>query len=335
MLPGITGLVRLALAVGAALATALPAPGAAAPARQCAQMDDVHVVLMWKANVEFGGLWIAQEKGWFAEQCINLTYTEWGPGVDPVQLVAAGKAQFGFQDGAGVIVGRANARAPIKAVLAETQDPPFALMTLADGPKTVEELKGKTIGYQAHELYLVEAMLAYAGLTVADVQLVPVEFDPSPLLNGQVDAFLAYVTNEPIALKLEKGIETNVIRAADYGYRFYGDVLFTTDDLIARNPELVRRFVTTARRGWIYALQNPDETAELVVQKYCPSCSLEHQKAEMRAFIPLATGKDGSFEVVGTMTEEQWQAGIDLLLKYKQIDEAPAAADLFTTEFLQ
>ena len=314
-----------------AAVVALPRPSAARPSAHAAGMTNVSIALNWIKNVEFAGIWVAQQKGWWRQAGLNVTGRAYDFSNDPDVLVGAGKATFGFQDGASVIIARAQG-IPIKAIYASAQQSPFAFITMpTSGIKTVRDFKGKRIGYQAHQKYVLEAMLNHEGLSLKDVQPVVVQFDPVVLLAGKVDAYLAFSTNEPIELALTKGLKVNQIPASRYGYNFYSDVLFTTDSVIKSNPALVRKVVSVMDRGWRYALAHPQETAKIVVPALDKQDTVEQQVGEMTAFGPLSSSSDAP---VGSMSAAKWAYGIDLLRKYKQISKSVPTGDVFTAQFL-
>lgn len=323
---------RLAVSVALlAAVVALPRPSSARTPAHAAGMINVSFALNWISNVEFAGIWVAQQKGWWRQAGLNVTARAYDFSNDPDVLVGAGKYTFGFQDGASVIIARAQG-VPIKAVYASAQQSPFAFITMpTSGIKTVHDFKGKRIGYQAHQKYVLEAMLNHEGLTLKDIQPVVVQFDPVVLLAGKVDAYLAYLTNEPIELSLTKGLKVNEIPASRYGYNFYSDVLFATDSTLKGNPGLARKVVGVMDRGWRYALAHPAEAARIVVPALDKQDTVAQQTGEMKAFIPLSSGSDAS---VGSMGAAKWQAGIDLLYKYKQISRKVSVSDVFTTAFL-
>jgi ABC-type nitrate/sulfonate/bicarbonate transport system substrate-binding protein len=175
-------------------------------------------------------------------------------------------------------------------------------------------------------------MLEDAGMTLKDVKPVVVQYDPTVLVAGKVDAYLAFITNEPIALAEAKTpIKVNLIPASDYGYDFYSDVLFTTDSLIKSNPSLVKKVVAIIDKGWRYAIAHPAEAAHIVVPRLDKSDTVMQQTQEMKALGALSAVKGAA---PGSMLETRWQNGINLLLKYKQIPAAIPVSSVFTTQFL-
>ena len=298
---------------------------------RAATMTNVSFSLNWIKNVEFGGLWVAQAKGWWAQAGLNVSTHAYDFNNDPVILVGAGKYTFGFQDGASIIIARSRG-IPVKAVWASGQQSPFAFITMPkSGITSVKDFKGKRIGYQAHEKYVLETMLNNVGLSINDVKPVVVGFDPTLLVAGKVDAYLAYLTNEPIELRLKDHINVNIIPASQYGYKFYNDVLFTTDSVIKSQPGLVRKVVSIMDRGWRYAIAHPEEVAHIVVPKLDTQDPVAQQVAEMKELAPMASAPGAA---IGSMTAARWQYGVNLLLKYKQITSAVPVSQVFTSQFM-
>lgn len=301
------------------------------PAARAVPTTKVTFALNWIKNVEFGGLWMAQKNGWWTQAGLDVSARGYDFTNDPVLLVGAGKYMFGFQDGASLVIARSHG-IPVKAIWASGQRSPFAFITMPkSGIKTVKDFKGKRIGYQAHELYVLQTMLNHEGMTLADVKPVVVQFDPTVLVAGKVDAYLAYLTNEPIELKLKYNLDVNIIKASDYGYDFYSDVLFTTDSMIKTQPDLVKKVVSVMHRGWLYAIAHPQEVASYVVPKLDSQDSVKQQTQEMQELAPMASSAGAA---VGSMTQPRWENGIGLLLKYKQIKATIPTASVFTTSFL-
>jgi ABC-type nitrate/sulfonate/bicarbonate transport system substrate-binding protein len=302
---------------------------------------NVSFILNWLPNVEFAGLWVAQEKGWWKQAGINMKFKGWAPGVAPeTDVPAQGGNTFGFQSGAAIAIA-ASKGVPIRALYSDTQKSVFGLTVLkSSGITSLSQLKGKRIGYQSHEFYVPSTMLSCTpkpALSDSDWKPVQVGFDTSQLTGGQVDAYLTFVTNEPIALKLQ-GVATRTFRAADYCFHFYDDVMFTTTKLISSNPALVRKVTRVVARGFQWAHSHPQQAARLTVRTYFPAtkgtsakANLTQQIDELQAFTPFSrTGKN---RFAGTMNTSQWQQSINTLFKYHEITKKPNAATIYTNQF--
>lgn len=305
---------------------------------------NVYFILNWLPNVEFAGLWVAQEKGWWQRAGINMSFKGWAPGVFPeTDVPNRGGNTFGFQSGAAIAIA-ASKGVPIRALYSDTQKSVFGLTVLkSSGITSLKQLKGKRIGYQSQEFYVPSTMMSCRpnpGLSDSAWKPVQVGFDTSQLTSGQVDAYLTFVMNEPISLRLQ-GVKTTTFPAADYCFHFYDDVMFTTTNLISSNPSLVRTVTGIVARGFQWAHSHPQLAAKMTVARYFPASAagkgvaaktnLTQQTDELQAFTPYS--QTGAHQFAGTMNTHQWQLSINTLFKYHEISKKPNAATIYTNQF--
>lgn len=267
-----------AVAAAASLALAACASGDDAPA-EGEGLGDLTVQLSWIKNAEFAGEFMADSKGYYADAGFGEVTLNAGPGATE-NLVASGKADFGLTNAvtAGQVV--ANEDAPIKIVGTTFQKNPFTILSLKDGADiaTIEDLKGKKIGVQdGGNGLLFSALLAANGLTEDDVEIVPVQYDPQPLVNGEVDGFLAYVTNESIIVEAQGEEVTNLL-FADNGLPFVAESVIATDETIAERPEAVKAFLEAEIKGWTDACTDLEGGAKLAVDEYGADQDLDLEK---------------------------------------------------------
>jgi PAS domain S-box-containing protein len=134
------------------------------------------------------------------------------------------------------------------------------------------------------------AMLQSEGIDPKRVNILPQSWNLDDLIAGEVDAISAYATVEPAQL-LARGVAPATMRSLDYGIDFYGDILFTTEAEVAKNPERTAAFLRASRKGWDYALSHGDEIAGLimgmdgVVQRGLTRAMLVSEAVEMRPFV--------------------------------------------------
>jgi NitT/TauT family transport system substrate-binding protein len=301
-------------------------------------LTKVNFILNWLPNVQFAGLWAAQEKGWWKGAGIQMSFKPWASGVTPeTDVPEQGGNTFGFQSGAAIAIARSKG-VPIRSVYADVERSTFGLMVLANSSyHKLTDLKGKRIGYKSSEFYVPATMMACAGLSQSDWKPVEVSFDTSVLTQHQVDADPIFIVNEPIALRLQ-GVKTRVFPAADHCFHFYDIVMFTTDKLISSNPGLVRRVTQVVARGYTWAHQHPDLAAKLTVEHYFPAAkgtsaatNLKQQILESRAFGPFSKDPRGKFS--GLMTANYWKDSVKTLVKYGLIKSKPSVGSLFTNRF--
>src|SRR5947209_616216 len=333
------GVAIMLVLAGATVGTVRGNAFASTPAKPAKAMTKIHFYLNWLPNVEFSGLWVADHFGWWKQAGIDMTYTGWSQSVVPETDVPQHSGnQFGFQSGAALGIARAQGVKDV-ALYTDTQRSVFGLTVLSKSHITsLKQLKGKKIGYQPHEIYVPEAMLASVGLEPQrDYKLVPASIDISQLTSGAVDAYEVFLTNEPITLDMQ-GIKNYSFKAADYGFHFYDDVMFTTDGLAKSNPALVRKVTAIVARGFQWAHSQPVQAARITVAKYFPAgkgvgpqANLTQQKLESQQFVPFSKDSHGVFS--GSMTAAYWQDSLNTLLRYKLISHKPPVATLFTNSF--
>jgi len=276
-----------ALAVSALALTACSGSSTAAssgePAEGEAAGSDITVQLSWIKNEEFCGEYFAETEGFYEAAGISSVKLVPGPSTSTTEIIS-GTADFGLSDAvaAGTVI--ANEGAPLKIIGTTFQKNPFTILSLKDGAdiKTVDDLKGKKIGVQDSNMSLVLAFLAANGLTTDDLTIVPVQYDPAPLTNGEVDGFTAYLTNESIIVENE-GYEVTNLPLADNGLPFPAETIITTDEMIENNPELVKAFLKAEIQGWSAAINDPEECARLAYEDFGADLDLEPENSIMGA----------------------------------------------------
>ncbi len=242
------------------------------------------VQLSWIKNAEFAGEFFADSKGYYKDAGFSSVKLNAGPGATE-NLVASGKADFGLSN--AVTVGQvvAKEKAPLKIIGTTYQKNPFTILSLKDGANitTPQDMIGKKIGVQAggNEI-LFEAMLKANGIDKSKVKIVPVEYDPAPLVNKEVDGFVAYLTNESI-LVASQGHAVANLPFADNGLPFVAESIIATDDTIKNKPDLVTAFLKAEIQGWKDACADPAGGAKLAADTYGKDLKLDLAKETKQA----------------------------------------------------
>ncbi len=301
--------------------------GASSPALSPAAPDKITFMAGFKpqANLPFVGAYVAQEKGFFAEQNLEVEIQHVNTPGDNFKFLGLGQVQFSTGDAATVIE-RAGDDPPlgIVAIALIGQQGQQGFAVLADsGIETPADWAGRRAGYKGTQPtpdFL--AILNANGIDPGDVTTVRIGFSPQLLTEGEVDIFPLFLSNEPDTLR-NLGYGVTVVEAADFGAPTLGLTYVTTQDYLSENPDITLRFLKAALRGIEFARENPDEAIDIVLQ-FAPQEDRDHMRfmmdTEARAALVGPAYQDG----VGWMTTEQWQALHDYMVEFGGI---PAPLD--------
>ena len=288
-----------------------------------------------QASLPFVGVYIAQEKGFFAEEALAVDIQHTSGKGEHLQLLVAGTVDVTTQDAAVLLKRRATPGLPLVSIALIGQRGQQAFVALKDsGMQTPQDWAGHTIGYKGTPPPDLLAMLDVAGLTEADVELVNVGFDPRVLTEGMVDVYPVYNSNEPYLLR-SWGYELVQWEAADYDIPTLGLTYVTTPDKIAQDPERIERFLRAALRGIAYAEEHVDEAVDIVLKYTGPETDPDHMRFMLETELADAHSPLTDEHGIGWQTEEQWQALSDSLLQYGVLAGPVKAEQAFTNQFLE
>jgi ABC-type nitrate/sulfonate/bicarbonate transport system substrate-binding protein len=288
----------------------------------------------WIANVENAGEFVAAEKGYYTDAGVDLELVPGGPGISVEPLVVAGTALVGLSQPDNVARAREQG-AKLKVVATTFQRNPAAVMSLASNPiPTPQDLVGKKLGIQQSGVPIYDAFFASIDIDPKSIEYVPVQFDPAPLVSGEVDAFVSFQTNQPIQLATQ-GIETVTFLLADYGFNLFTDSFIVSEDSLADEDKraTIVKILDATFRGWKDAIVDPEMAAQLVVEKYGKSLNLdlESQILTLKEQIPLIVTDETQQNGLGTMSDAAIQTNIETLAR-SGIEAT--AEELFDTSLL-
>jgi ABC-type nitrate/sulfonate/bicarbonate transport system substrate-binding protein len=241
------------------------------------------VQLSWILNEEWSGELIADTEGYYDEAGLASVQLVPGPSSGVPELLS-GTAKVSLTDALSVGAAVANEGAPLKILGATFQKNPFTIASLADGADitTPQDMIGKKIGVQDANRAVFEAFLTANDIDVAQVEIVPVQYDPAPLTTGEVDGLIAFVTSQSVTIELQ-GLEVTDLLFADNGLPFVGHVITATDDTIAADRDTLKAFLEAEIRGWTDAVADPAAGAQLAVDEYGADLGLEIESSTASA----------------------------------------------------
>ncbi len=281
--------------------------------------EKIVVQLKWINQFQFAGYYAALEKGFYKEAGLDVIL--WPNGyncsfVSPVDAVVSGDAQFGISN-SGLVLDYLNGK-PVVALAATLQHSAVSWLVLEkSGIRSIHDMVNKrlmTVFPLSESLELLEPFRS-EGIDPKKLHLTQTIFDLQPLIDGKIDAYDAYVTNEPFLLE-QKGIPYRIIDPRTYGIDFYGDVLFTSQAELQNNPERVEAFRKASMDGWRYAMAHPDEIIDLIVNKYAPQKNREHLRFEARAMWNLM---QPDIIEIGHMNPGRWLRIAEIMTEHNRI----------------
>ncbi|MDF2178143.1 ABC transporter substrate-binding protein [Aliiglaciecola sp. CAU 1673] len=278
--------------------------------------EKVVLQLKWFHQFQFAGFYAAKEKGFYKEAGFDVEIRERDINSSAAADVLAGKADFGVAD-SSLVLQRLNDKPLVIATTIFQTSPLVFISTSELNIKSPYDLVGKKVMFQRNvDDASLQALMVMFGIDENDYEYVPHNFDDWALTNGTADVMSAYLSNQPIKYRNRK-IDLNIIDPASYGIDFYGDLLFTTEARVRSDLAGVKRFVDATRRGWQYALENQQEMAELLVEKYTPKASVESVLKEARVTETIIRPK---LVAIGTVFEDRFAR---IAQTYKDLKMAP------------
>ncbi|MFT4285424.1 MAG: ABC transporter substrate-binding protein [Protaetiibacter sp.] len=311
-----------------------------------ASYGEISVQYSWIKNEEFAGEFYAYENGYYDEAGFSDVIGVSGPDTGVAKLLS-GTVQVALSDAASIGAAIAEQDAPLKIIAATFQKNPFTILSLKDGAdiQTPQDLVGKKIGVQDSNASVFAAILNANGISPDEVEVVPVDFDPTPLMNGDVDGFMAYLTNEALTVELA-GYEITNLPYADNGVPYVAETFSVTDQYLAENKELLKAFLIAEIKGWTDVFQNPTDDSVALIEKYYNQAAADNAEgleSVFGALDPVKTGKGLEAEKLLISTADTEANGLFTIsdeLKEQTIASLAAAGwevsieDLFDTTII-
>ena len=258
-----------------------------------AQAKTVRLSLSWISNVEYGGVWIAQEKGFFKDEGLEVKVIPGGPNAPPpLVTIASGAADIGYGTWLPFLdaVNRGNDFVLIAGTFPVS---PLGIISLPGKPilKAADIVGKKILAQGPNERTAIDATLALNNLP-KQWEFVPAGFSPEPLLAKAGDGYTAYGTNQAVTLE----VKMNMVRGKDFfftsfdsmGYRYYTNLVFVKRDWLAANRPIVLGYLKGLTRGWMENARDPAAAAKLVVEKYGADLGLDLKQQTRQNELQLA-----------------------------------------------
>ncbi len=291
-------------------------------------MKDATLVLDFIPGAVHAGIYEAKSKGYYEDNGINLKIIEPTSTADTLKLIDAGKADFGIADGIDMASQIEEGR-EAKAIMAILQRPPGGLITLEeDGIATPADLAGKTVGVTGvpSDNAILDTIMADAGSNSDEADVVTIGFNGVQSLEaGKVQAFTGFIPADGVQVEAD-GYKTKSFPLDENGGPSYpGLVAFSTESMIADDPDLMKGFVEATIKGYQDALADP-EAALTSLEDQTQGLDPELQKQVFDAYIPYF----GESDTYGQFKKEALES-LSTFLVDSDLASEPIAPDRYAT----
>lgn len=324
-------LTRIAAVVAAAVALGAT-PFAQA---QTKAQDKVSLRLNWYLGGLHTPFYYGKEKGYYADEGIDLTINEGRGSGNTVQVVAAGSDTFGLADSSSVVATAAKG-ADIKSVMSLLNTTGYSVISLTDAPiKTPQDLVGKKVAVTPGDPLgqLLQAVCKANNVDCGKVSMVQV--DPAAkvvaVLEKKTEGLLGGADDQYFLIKY-KGGNPVAMRYADFGANIVGMTILTSGDTIKKNPELVRRFVKATAKSWEEAKKNPGAAVDAAM-KAKPDLNRQSTLDQLMVDIDLMDSKNSKGKV-GLGAQADWDQTLAILKNYRDVQTDKPWTFFHTNEFL-
>lgn len=296
--------------------------------------DQVTFRLKWLIYSGFTPHFVALEKGYYDAQGLSVRIEPGGPGIDPLKLVVAGEADVGLASYDQILLARENGL-PLVAIGEDTTKSGVGFLSLStSGIKRPQDFIGRKVGIMpgTDKGTMYEAMMARLRVDRSRVEEIPVQFNLSVLLNGTVEVFPAFITNQPILARAQ-GFDVNVIDPADYGIVPGGNVFFTSEATLKTRRDVLLRFLRAELKAISDARDlNDGEAVDCVLKhnnQLQRTTEIDIWKATKTMLLPTDRA------TVGLMARAKWEHTAAIFRDSKMLKQEPKLDQCYTNDLVE
>jgi NitT/TauT family transport system substrate-binding protein len=309
-----------------------------------AQADTkIKLVLNWKYEGPQGMFFLAQDRGYFKQAGLDVTFDQGNGSGAAVPQVANGAFDMGFGDINALIelAAKKPDEAPIGVFMLYNR-PPFTAAVKADSPiKTPADFVGRKLGGAANDgaLKLFPALCATAKIDCSKVEIVNMQptLREQMLMQGQVDGVFGYVTTIRFSARLtgvDPDKELRFIKFGDYGMDLYSNAIIVSRKFAKEHPEAVKGFLAALNHGIKDAMADRQAAIDAVSARE-PLIKPAIERARLDATLAdEMTHPEIARIGIGDISDDRMAKAIDILVQAKELPRTPTVAEIFDRSFL-
>jgi len=305
-------------------------------------LDKVTYNMSWLPQGSSIGAIVAQAQGYYKEAGLDVNIARGYGGNRTANELDQGQFEFAYVDPISLALTRSNGgKVRLIGAINTTWPARFCYIEKGGKPLTVDDLKGLTMGGgSASPVHnVVPAWLEANGKPRDYIRLLrmdPAVVDAS-LIEGKIDLAECWKGSNVATIQKQAaaaGLKVGWIEYSDHGLNAYGPGLATTDERIAKNPELVRRFLKATYRGYQYAIDNPDAAADIMVKQF-PTVDRNVGLQQIREINALIVDPNARDKPLGYLRQDRMASTDAFVDKAFGLNGKVKATDLYTDDFVK
>ena len=283
----------------------------------------------------------AKEKGYYAQEGIDLEIKEGAGSPQTVNIMGANQDTFGFAD--YTIMARAIAQGmQVKGIYGVVQKSPWAVVSYGDKAiRKPQDLAGKSLALLAGHKALMEHFMRVNNVPPDKVsfRIVSASVRNTTFAQGKVDSFVSIVIGSPldfvVLAKQGKGKAVHFMNFPDFGVDHLAYGVLAHNSTLQEKPDLVKRFLRATAKGWVEAPKHVDEALQIGL-KYSPAAKNRAESVKLQFLETLPRMKTASTQgkPIGWMSEAVWKNTQDLLSKTGSVAKPLPLGQYYTNDFI-
>jgi len=311
--------------------------GCSTPSKDSKQneLKTVTLILDYLPNTNHTGFYVAVKNGYYEEEGLQVNIIEPGDDSTSAVLVSANKGEFGVSYQEDVTIALTSEDPlPIKAVATIIQHNTSGFASYKEkGIVSVKDFEGKTYagwGGPGEEA-VIKAVMNGVQADFSKLNIIISDGAGFEALKDKVDIMWFFEGWDNVKASMNNfPLNYMELRQLDSRLDYYTPIIITNNKMIEKNPDIIRKFLSATEKGYDYAIQNPEESAE-ILNKFAPDYDIEMLK-KSQSFLSSKYKEDT--DQWGIMKDEVWDNYTDFMVEYGVIHQKIPASSCYTNEFL-